>query len=119
VTNVDGSRVAESTHEIRPWRKGSDTCTFLLAGGARGPGSRRYEETSAVAHAPPRKFVQCNAIQQSQSIYASENLQRDISTDCRRRTGGHHHGVVNSCGDNGIEINSPVRIAAARVPAVS
>ena len=74
MTNVDGSRVAESTHEIRPWRKGSDTCTFLLAGGARGPGSRRYEETSAVAHAPPRKFVQCNAIQQSQSIYASENF---------------------------------------------
>jgi hypothetical protein len=33
--------------------------------------------------------------------------------------GGHHHGVVNSRGDNGIEIKPLVRTAAASVPAVS
>jgi hypothetical protein len=52
-------------------------------------------------------------------IYASENFLRDISTDCWWRTGGHHHGVVNSRGDNGIEVNPLVRDAAARVPAVT
>jgi hypothetical protein len=52
-------------------------------------------------------------------IYASENFQREISTDGRRRTGGHHHGIVNSQGDNGIEINPLVCDAAARVPAVT
>src|ERR1700730_284852 len=100
-------------------RKGSDMCTFLLAGGVRAPGLRRYEETSALVHASPRKFVQCNAIQQSESIYASENCRRDISTDGRRRIGGHGHGDPNRRGDTGIEINTPVRNAAARVPAVS
>ena len=37
----------------------------------------------------------------------------------RRRTGGHHHGVVNSQGDNGIEIDPLVRNAAAGMPAVT
>src|ERR1700687_1648173 len=100
-------------------RKGSDMCTFLLAGGVRGPGLTPLQETSALVHAPPRKSVQCNAIQQSESIYASANLQREISTDGRRRTGGHHHGVVNSQGDTGIKIDPLVRNAAAGMPAVT
>src|SRR3984893_16321726 len=100
-------------------RKGSDMCTFLLAGGVRAPGLRRYEETSALVHASPRKFVQCNAIQQSESIYASENCRRDISTDGRRRIGGHPHGVLNSPGDNGIRLTPLVRSAAAGGDAVS
>jgi hypothetical protein len=52
-------------------------------------------------------------------INASENFQREIARDCRRRTGGHRHGVVNSLGDNGIEIDPLVRDAAASVPAVT
>jgi hypothetical protein len=56
-------------------------------------GARPRFTPSALVHAPPRKFVQCNVIQQSESTLAK--ILAEISRqDCRRRTGGYRDGVV-------------------------
>jgi hypothetical protein len=97
---------------------GLDMWAFLLAGGVRRPGLTQLQGDLCPCI---RSTTEGGSTQRDSTIRIndSENFQRDIATDRRRRTAGHRHVVVNSLGDNGFEIDPLMRDAAAGVSAVT